>query len=289
VQPELFVPQLDAVATQLDLRIEAVLRRSEKSLLVSAELAGQPVVVKLLLGGDEFWQAKWRHEIEVYRTFAEEPPPVPVPRLLHTDGARVLVLERLDARPLATARYPDQTLAQADIEPVLATIGRFNAWQPPPGRFHAVFDYPDRISRYHTAGYLTDDDRDALLALLARCADRWQINHGDPVPANLLLTADGDCALVDWEFTGLFLPGFDLAMLHTLLGAHHPTAQRQIHQLVTAAGLHDPFAVNLAMVFTRELRIRRELPDSPARAARIEGLEQGWASARQRLHATTGG
>ena len=26
------------------------------------------------------------------------------------------------------------------------------------------------------------------------------------------------CVLIDGEFTGLFLPGFDLAMLHTLVG-----------------------------------------------------------------------
>lgn len=43
------------------------------------------------------------------------------------------------------------------------------------------------------------------------------VAHGDPLPANLLLSEHGECVLLDFEFTGLFAAGFDLAMLHTLL------------------------------------------------------------------------
>ncbi|HUY46868.1 MAG TPA: glycosyltransferase, partial [Streptosporangiaceae bacterium] len=109
-------------------------------------------------------------------------------------------------------------LTAAEIGPCLGAIRRLSAWRPASGQFAPVWDYPDRVSRYHAAGYLTDADRDALQRLLAMCDQVGEIGHGDPLPSNLLLTGDGGCALVDWEFTGTFLPGFDLAMLHTLLG-----------------------------------------------------------------------
>jgi Phosphotransferase enzyme family len=283
--PDNLAPEMAAVAARLGLRDVTVLRRSGKTLLSAGDLAGRPVVVKLLLDGSEFWQARWRHEIGIYRAFAQEPPPVRVPALIHTDGVRLLVLERLDARPLDTERYPGRRLTTGQIEPCLAALRRLSAWRPASGQLAPVWDYPVRVSRYHAAGYLTDADRDALQRLLATCDQAVQICHGDPLPSNLLLFADGGCALIDWEFTGTFLPGFDLAMLHTLLGASTPAARTWIDQTVADAGTEEPFAVNLALVLTRELRIHRELPDSPMRTRRLELLDAAWARARERLHA----
>lgn len=281
--PERLAPELNAVAAEIGLRDVAVLRRTGKTLLAAGELAGQRVVVKLLLGGQDFWKTKWRHEIDIYRTFAEYPPPVRVPRLVYTDGSRVLVLEQLDAHPLSAERYPGRQLVPREVELVLDTVSGLNAWKPPPGRLVRILDYPERVARYQAAGYLAETDRDDLLALLERCGDTWEVDHGDPLPSNLLLSANGDCALVDWEFTGLFLPGFDLAMLHTLIGAHTPTARNRIEQAVIDTGIEEPFTVNLAMVLTRELRIHNELPDSSLRAARLKLLHTAWAQARDRL------
>ncbi len=283
--PDNLAPDVAAVAARLGLRDVTVLRRSGKTLLSAGDLAGRPVVVKLLLDGGEFWQARWRHEIDIYRAFAQEPPPVRVPALIHTDGMRLLVLERLDAQPLDTERYPGRLLTAAEIGPCLGAIRRLSAWRPASGQFAPVWDYPDRVSRYHAAGYLTDADRDALQRLLAMCDQVGEIGHGDPLPSNLLLTGDGGCALVDWEFAGTFLPGFDLAMLHTLLGTSTPAARIRIDQVVADAGTEEPFVVNLALVLTRELRIHRELPDSPMRTRRLALLGTAWARARDRLHA----
>lgn len=284
----LAAPELDTIAAGLGLRVGEVLRRTDKTLLAAAELGDQPVVVKLLLDGGEFWSAKWRHEIGVYQTFTEAPPPVRVPRLVHTDGERLLVLERLDARPLDTERYPRRPLDGGEAEGMLSALHAFHAWLPPHGRFAPIFDHPTRIDRYHTAGYLTETDAAALRRLLDRCCGEWEINHGDPLPSNLLVTASGDCALVDWEFTGWFLPGFDLAMLHTLLGAHTPNLRGRIDQAVAETGTEEAFTVNLAMVLTRELRIHRELPHGPLRDARLPMIETAWAAARDRLHARAG-
>ncbi|MGH8877706.1 MAG: phosphotransferase [Stackebrandtia sp.] len=284
--PHETVPELASVISQLNLRSVGVLRRTDKTLLATAELAGEAVVVKLLLDDGGFWATKWRHEIDVYRTFADNPPPVRVPRLVHTDGQRLLVLERLDARPLDTDRYPRRRLTDNDIDVVIATLHELAAWRPPAETFAPVFDYPDRVRRYHTAGYLSDADRDALHQLLHRCGDQWQLNHGDPVPSNLLLTRGGGCALIDWEFTGLYLPGFDLAMVHTLVGPANPAVTHRIDEFVVDTAIARPFAVNLAMVMTRELRIHRELPDSPTRRERLQTLNSAWVRGRDLLHAT---
>ena len=65
---------------------------------------------------------------------------------------------------------------------------------------------------------------------------------------------------MDFEFTGRFLPGFDLAMLHTLLGAS-PQVRERIRGLVADAGIERPFLLNRAIVLARELRMHRTAPD----------------------------
>lgn len=121
--------------------------------------------------------------------------------------------------------------------------------------------------------------------------------HGDPLPANLLLTDAVDaartgagpgqglrCALLDFEYTGLYVPGFDLAMLHTLLGAT-PTARARIRRVVAQAGIEEAFLVNRAVVLTRELRIHRELDHGPLRRDRLALIEPQLAELHAELHA----
>jgi hypothetical protein len=282
--PALAVAAIAEVTTRLGLREVSTLRCSGKTLMAAADFDGRPVVVKVLLDGGGFWRGRWQHEITVYRAFATEPPPVRVPALIRTDGDRILVLERLDGWPLDTARYPGHQLDATQIRPCLAAIRALSAWRPPSGLFTPVWDYPDRVTRYHAAGYLTGSDAEALRRLLTRCGQPRDFAHGDPLPSNLLLIPVGACAMIDWEFGGLFLPGIDLAMLHTLLGAGTPAMRTLIGQVVASTGIEGPFAVNLAMVVTRELRIHRELPASPERDQRLTFLESAWAQARDRIH-----
>jgi hypothetical protein len=51
----------------------------------------------------------------------------------------------------------------------------------------------------------------------------WQANHGDRCRPTCC-SPSGGCVLLDIEFTGLFLPGFDVAMLHTC--CRRPPARR---------------------------------------------------------------
>jgi hypothetical protein len=259
-----------------------VLRASDKSLLALGEVNGLPVVIKALRTDEEFWQAKFTHEIRLYQAFTENPPPVRVPRLVHTDGRSVLVIEHIAGQPVDAERYPEQPLPAATLDTVLDTVTAFARWTPPPGVLAPVFDYPDRVERYHRAGFFDAADRATLHTLLAETPPPWQANHGDPLPANLLLAERGGCVLLDFEFTGLFLPGFDLAMLHTLL-AGTPGAHDAVEALVGEAGIEAPFLINQAMVLSRELRLHTELPDGEFREKRLALLRPQWDTFRARL------
>lgn len=260
-----------------------VLRTSDKSLLARGRQNNLPVVIKVLRTDEPFWRAKFAHEIRLYHAFTEHPPPVRVPRLVHTDGRAVLVIEHIPGHPVGAERYPERPLDPATLDAVLDTVTTFAAWSPPPGVLAPVFDHPDRVERYYRSGFFDDGDRAALHDLLAELPPPGHAAHGDPLPANLLRTETGECVLLDFEFTGLFLPGFDLAMLHTLLAAT-PGAQDTIEARVAETGIEAPFLVNQAMVLSRELRLDTELPDGEFRTQRLALLRPLWDAFRARLH-----
>ncbi|WP_199434999.1 phosphotransferase [Qaidamihabitans albus] len=260
-----------------------VLRLSDKSLLALGHSHGLPVVIKALRTDEEFWRDKLAHEIRLYQAFTEYPPPVRVPVLMHTDGHAVLVVEHIPGHVADAERYPEQPLPATTLESVLDTVTTFARWSPPNDVLAPVFDYPDRVERYHHAGFFDADDRAMLHALLAETPPPWQAGHGDPLPANLLLTGTGECALLDFEFTGLFLPGFDLAMLHTLL-AGTPGAHDAVDAAVGEAGIEVPFLINQAIVLSRELRLHTELPEGDVREKRLALLRPQWDAVRARLH-----
>ena len=269
------------------LRVEKMLPHDGKSLLAAGHAGDHPVIIKVLPEGDPSWRHRQRHEIEVYQILARHPPPVRVPRLVHTDGHRIVVMERLDGVTLDRGRYP-RTLTGQEVEAAARLVGRLHNWQPRPDGFRPVFGYRDRIVRYHATGYFTEDDRRALERLLARCGKPWQLNHGDPLPGNMIRLPSGEWALLDWEFTGLFLPGFDLAMLSVLL-AGTPGAADFVNEVVSQTGHEDAYLVNLAIVLSRERRIHLQLPRShPLRLARLPVIDAKWARARERLMAAAG-
>ena len=263
----------DAALAGLDLGntvVDEVLQVTDKSLLAIGRCAGRSVVVKALTGSDRFWGDKLAHEIATYQALAAHPAPVVTPGLVHTDGARVLVIDRIPGRALDPDRYPARALGDDEITSVLDAVTAFARWAPPAGTLTPTFDYRDRLARYR--GFLDPADAAVLDRLVADLGDPAAVAHGDPIPANLLrtthpVTGATSVALLDFEFTGLFLPGFDFAMLHTLLVAT-PGAQTRIREAAAAAGIDNrALLVNQAMVLTRELRIHTELdPDAASTA-----------------------
>ena len=278
-------PGLAALAAQFPgLRVERMLCHDGKSLVAAGYAGDQPVIIKVLADGDPGWRHRQRHEIGVYQVFDKHPPPVRVPRLVHTDGQRIVVMERLEGATLGTGRYP-RVLTGPEVLAAATLVGRLHTWQPLPDGFRPVFAYQTRIARYHAAGYFNEDDRRALERLLDRCGQARQLNHGDPLPGNMLRLRSGEWALLDWEFTGLFLPGFDLAMLSVLL-AGTPGAGALLEDVVRQTGFEEAYLVNLAVVLSRERRIHLTLAeDHPLRLARLPAIDAAWARARERLWA----
>ncbi len=237
-----------------------VLRRSSRSVLLIGSVGRSPAVAKCLLDGSTGWQDSFRREIAAYRAFVRHRPPVRVPRLIAADpDSCTLVLERVAGRVAGLARHPVQAPPRADTRAALVALRRMNAWQPPADVFDQPLKYGERVSHFHRLGLLTDRDREDLEKLLRGAAGDfahtpWQFSHGDALLSNVLLSPTG-AVLVDWENAGWYLPGYDLAVLWSVLGADQ-AARRQISQLAQAPGpaARDAFLVNLMLVLTREIR-----------------------------------
>jgi hypothetical protein len=179
-----------------------------------------------------------------------------VPRLIAADPEScVLVMERMPGRVVSPQRHPSQPPTRGDVRAALLAYSRINMWRPPAGAFDAPIDYPSRIGRYHELGLLTDRDMGDLHKLLHGLVHaQGQFCHGDALLSNVLLSPAGP-SLVDWEHAGWYLPGYDLAVLWSVL-SDDPAARRQISQQAQAQGpvARDAFLVNLMLVLTREIR-----------------------------------
>jgi len=233
-----------------------LLRRGGRTALLIGTSGRAPAVAKCLLDQSPAWAERFRHEIAAYRTFVRHRPPVRVPRLIAADpDSCVLVMERMPGRVVSPQRHPAQAPTRGDVRAALQAYSRIALWRPPAGVFDAPIDYPSRISRYHELGLLTDRDMGDLQKLLHGLAHvQGQFCHGDALLSNVLLSPAGP-SLVDWEHAGWYLPGYDLAVLWSVLG-DDPAARRQISQQAQAAGpaARDAFLVNLMLVLTREIR-----------------------------------
>jgi Phosphotransferase enzyme family len=282
---------LAAVVAEAGLISTHVVRHAGKSLLVAGEMDGELVIAKLLITGDPFWVAKWRHEIDIYRSFARERPPIRIPELKWTNGETALILERIAAHPADEGRYLSRALDPGDISAVIATVQAISTWQPALAgspALRVMVNYEKRIERYYRRGFFTDADQEALTRLLARCGKRREFGHGDLLPANVLLGPGHGCTLVDWEFGGQYLAGYDLATLYVLFGDAAPEMRHRIDAAVASAGTSAEFSVNLACILVRELRIHQELDGADTARSRLPGLEAAWAQGRRRLHNSAG-
>src|SRR5271166_6447145 len=106
---------LAAVTAEAGLCCTQVVRGTGKSMLVAGDMGGEPVIAKILLTADPFWVARWRHEIDMYRSFARERPPVRIPQLKWTNGQTALIVEWIRDRPADEGRYLSGPLDAGDI------------------------------------------------------------------------------------------------------------------------------------------------------------------------------
>lgn len=90
-----------------------------------------------------------------------------------------------------------------------------------------IFDYEERLERYYKMGYFSKIERYTISKKIKTTRKIWTFNHGDLLFKNIIHSDTKDFYFIDWEFTGLYLPGYDLAMLYTLL-AKFPEQQALI-------------------------------------------------------------
>jgi hypothetical protein len=150
------------------------------------------------------------NERRVNRMLRRSRPPVPTPTLVADDArARSLTFEAVPGEPLGP-KYPTQ-LAIADVDG-LVDLGRRLAAFRPRRRWFRRLDSARRLERARRAGLLDDADSAALVGLAGRVHRTVRFAHGDLTARNVLRHGR-DLWLVDWEWAGLYPPGYELAFL----------------------------------------------------------------------------
>ncbi|WP_083976618.1 aminoglycoside phosphotransferase family protein [Kitasatospora azatica] len=273
-----------------------VLRADGAHILITGLIGRTPVVAKCL--SPQAVQAdrrgvlveRFRREVAVYRAFVRHRPPVRMPRLVAADHDRcVLVMERIPGRPAALERHPANAPTPGEVRAILGAVRGLNLWRPPTDVFQQPLDYQWEISRYHSVGQLTDRDAGDLRQLLHGLAHTgWQLNHGDALLSNIMLAPSGP-VLLDWEQAGWYLPGYDLAVLWSVLSGD-TAARRQISQVAQLGGTlaRDAFLVNLVLVLMRELRIYDVPGAGEEQRLMIRRLYEDAALARRAVRAAVG-
>ncbi|AUG81356.1 phosphotransferase [Kitasatospora sp. MMS16-BH015] len=273
-----------------------VLRDGSRHILIAGTIGRAPVVAKCLapqaLRTEQhaLLAERFHHEVAVYRAFVRHRPPIRLPRLVAADPDRcVLVLERVPGRPASRERHPVNAPTPGEVRAVLGAVRTLNLWRPPTDVFGKPLDYQLEIARFHSVGQLTDRDAADLRALLHGLAHTpLQLCHGDALLGNMLLAPSGP-VLVDWEEAGWYLPGYDLAVLWSVLSGD-TAARRQISQLAQSGGTvaRDAFLVNLVLVLMRELRLHDVPGAGEEQRIMIRRLYDDAALARRAVRAAVG-
>lgn len=260
-----------------DLIVGEEMATNGKTSVSSGTYQGSPIIIKTIVTDDAFYNGSFQKELVVYRHLEATPPPFTYakPVLLESDPG-IIVMRRLPGAPLSEDRFPSASeLPLLDVDQICALLDCVRQYRgfPLDSRDSVLVRYNERWTKYVGHGLYHDDDR-AILTKLER-TNGWQpeFNHGDVIPANIL-RQENHFGLIDWEFAGPFVPGYDLATLWAVL-SRHPRAQA--HIVDRALNTSEPerlcFAANTLNVASREVRIHLDLPDGhPIKAPRLEFL-----------------
>lgn len=270
-------------------------RRSIKCVLVPASMDGRAVIVKALTHSGEqtdgprdasaIWRWYMKREEALLGRFESTPPPVRAPRLLASRaGEGLLVLEELEGEPISAKRHERRGLPRVASSTWAALIGaitKLRAFAPGASiarEVEACVPRDPSIERalerrlledpYAGLPWLTNGMAqahaqglvdDAALALVTAAAPApMAFSHGDLLLRNVLRAPEHDdrVAFVDWECAGMYLEGWDPALLYvwapaevraTLRETLHPSPERQ-----------RAFLACVAFAFVREIAFRRD-------------------------------
>ncbi|WP_007507479.1 phosphotransferase [Pseudofrankia saprophytica] len=248
--------------------LRRLLHTTGKAVLVAADYHGSASVLKILTAGDARWQRHHDAEARAYTRFAADPPPVRTPRLLAPPTPGLLLIEHLPGNPAATSRYP-KNITPPILESVLTAANALATW---PGATTFAADHrrppltPSDLATAAEIGAPTSTLQDWAATFTST---PHVFSHGDLLLTNTL-TTDTEAALLDWEYAGLRLPGYDHALLW-LTHMDHPAAQAHITAHATD---HTAFRFNIAALLLRELRIHRDATSIPQVADRYRALRR---------------
>jgi thiamine kinase-like enzyme len=192
------------------------------------DVDGQRFVVRLPSADTELLGIDRETELEVGRLAADLGVG---PEIVATDAESGAVVARfLDGRHMVPA--------ELGRPPLLLAVGEVLHRVHHAGRVRAVFDHFAVVDRYaETArrrGVRAPFDLDAAVALMGRIALARPfrpsvLGHNDLLNGNLLLV-DGKIRLIDWEYSGMADPFFDLANF----SSHHDLDEEADRALLRA-------------------------------------------------------
>jgi len=155
------------------------------------------------------------NELRVNRLLTSAKPPVPTPALLAYDRhEQSLTFAAFPGSPLGP-KYPHD-LAVTEIDAILALARELEPYNPR-RRWLRRFNPERRLAMAGEAGLLDDNRASALVELTRQRHRKLRFAHGD-VTARNVLARENEPTLIDWEWAGLYPPGYDAAFLWFSLG-----------------------------------------------------------------------
>lgn len=263
---------------------EKLLMCTGKCYLLLGEFQGIKAVTKYLIDSDIYWKNLFLKEIQNYQNFQQYNFPVKIPRLFFADSFNLMmVLEWIESYPLCEERYIPHPLSQQYIELILKELTRLHQWQIKPNipEEDILANYKHKIHKYTKLGFLNNKDLTFFNIAIDRCQEIYEFNHGDIILKNVL-TTDNCLVFIDWEFAGLYLPGYDFALLWTIL-CGDPYARDRIIQLIEQKSIFTKlaFMINQVVIIARELKIHSQLQYLRNYNSRIAQLNRDLNNVRQ--------
>jgi len=252
----IFIPDLKQQA-----EIKRILDSSGKCFVAIGVKEDKPVFIKSLLPNATEWKEKFSHEIALYRLFQQTSPSIKLPQLIYAEeNDALLILDYIEGQTLESERYLTTALSSNDIHEILQITKALAAWKPKDISMFSAWNYHERLQKYRKRELFSDKEARHLSNLIDSYKEPFEIAHGDLLLKNIIRTPKQEYVLIDWEFSGLFMPGFDLALLHTIM-FRDKDSRKAIENEVSLNRIELPFLINKAMIIARETHIHRELPD----------------------------
>jgi hypothetical protein len=257
---------------------------TETSMLVPGTISGTSVVAKHPIDPRPFWQARARHEIIAYTAItAAGQPPVPMARMLHADSDMpLIVLTLLPGSPLGPDRFPVLPLPPAHLDWLLDAVALLHAWNHPALRnIPADTDYPAQFQAL-PAGLFSPGELAALAEHATSLTSQIgaQLEHGDVHPGNALLSPGTPLALIDLELFAARLPGYDLAVLWTIVGPAPPLRAQITARIGADMQRRAAFWLNTILVLSREIISHRRSAPTVLHRERLTRLQHDLRHAR---------